>query len=341
MPSGLVGFDVSAGNAFVDIAANDCRGGTLGTFLLGTPAAGRVQDCSTGNTSYYGTHIFTGSADQFTGNLVTHNNSADAENDIDMRAGSAADQNTAIRFRDKAGTIQQTIRKNNSNQLEAVDSGSVTRLLIANAGGTILNSGNAVSRVTINGSANSGTAGFGVASGGASPANVFLIDGTGAVTSMKGTTTSPLARVITSDFTTSSATLVTITGLSWTVPATAQNFSFHCALSYSQATAAVANSFGIQAATNAPTNIFATAHEQITVGPPATFVDGVLATLSTTTATVIGPTFTPGATATNYVAYLDGTIENPASANTFNIMVLTGNASDAISVKRGSYCQLF
>lgn len=145
---------------------------------------------------------------------------------------------------------------------------------------------------------------------------------------------------VASDFTTASATLVTITGLTWTVPALATNYSFHCALSYSQATAVVADAFGIQAATNAPTNIFANAAVQITVGPPATEVNGTLATLSTTTATNI-VTFTPGVIGTNYTAYLDGTIENPASANTFNIMVLTGAGADSITVKRGSYCQLF
>ena len=69
-------------------------------------------------------------------------------------------------------------------------------------------------------------------------------------------------------------------------------------------------------------------------------VNGTLATLSTTTATNI-VSGTPGATATNYVVMLDGTIENPASANTFNIMVSTAVSGDAVTVKRGSYCQLY
>lgn len=38
---------------------------------------------------------------------------------------------------------------------------------------------------------------------------------------------------------------------------------------------------------------------------------------------------------------LNGTIELPASANTVNFMALTGNASDALTIKRGSYCQVW
>jgi hypothetical protein len=68
-------------------------------------------------------------------------------------------------------------------------------------------------------------------------------------------------------------------------------------------------------------------------------VTGTLATLTTTTATAI-VTGTPGATATNYTAELDGTIESP-SANTINIMVSTATAADAVTVLRGSYCQLY
>jgi hypothetical protein len=145
-------------------------------------------------------------------------------------------------------------------------------------------------------------------------------------------------RVGSSGFTTANNTnLQTITGLSWTIPATALNWSFACDLSYSQATANVAVAFGIQAATNNPTNIYATGTEQITVGPPATFVTGTLATLATTTGTNI-VSGTPTALATNYTVHLGGTIENPALANTINIMVSTANGADAVTVLRGSTC---
>jgi len=145
---------------------------------------------------------------------------------------------------------------------------------------------------------------------------------------------------VASNFTTANNTnLQTITGLVFNVPG-GQNYSFHCALSYSQATANVAVAFGIQSATTSPTNIFANGTEQITVGPPATFVTGILPTLTTTTATSI-VSGTPGATATNYTAQLDGTIELPSGADAINIMVSTAAGADAVTVLRGSYCQLF
>lgn len=147
---------------------------------------------------------------------------------------------------------------------------------------------------------------------------------------------------VTANFTTAANTsLQTITGLAFTHTASnANNWNFHCALSYSQATANAAVTFGIQAATNSPTNIFATGTEQITVGPPATFVTGILPTLTTTTATNI-VSGTPGATATNYTVTLDGTLELALSANTINFMVSTATSADAVTVLRGSYCNVF
>lgn len=142
---------------------------------------------------------------------------------------------------------------------------------------------------------------------------------------------------VASDFTTTSVSLATITGLTFTQLANATNYSFHCELAYSQATAAAANAFGIQVATNNPTNVFATGKIWTAAG---TVTSGVLATLATTTATNI-VSFTPSATATNFVAELSGTVELPASANTVNFMALTGSASDALTIKRGSYCQVW
>jgi hypothetical protein len=146
---------------------------------------------------------------------------------------------------------------------------------------------------------------------------------------------------VAADFTTAANTnLQTITGLSWTLASnTAQNVPFSCHLAYSQGTAAAAVSFGIQAATVSPTNIFATG-AMYTSATAST--GGVLATLSNTTATAI-VTATPGATGTVFVADIDGLIENPSSgsANTINLMVKTATAADAVTVKRGSYCRLY
>jgi hypothetical protein len=152
-----------------------------------------------------------------------------------------------------------------------------------------------------------------------------------------------LAQVsVASDFTTANNTsLQTITGLVFTLPAlpaTAANYKFQCDLLYSQATAAVADQFGIQAATFAPTNIMAMGN--IGISTSATTY-GNLPVLATTTATAI-VTFTPSAITTVWNAHLAGFIENPlnASTQTVNIMVQTSNGADAVTVKRGSVCTI-
>lgn len=146
---------------------------------------------------------------------------------------------------------------------------------------------------------------------------------------------------VTTNFTTAASTaLQAITGLTFNFPAVAHNWNYSCRLSYSQATGTAAVAFGIQAATNNPTNIFGNGTQQITVGPPATYVSGTLATLATTTATNI-VSGTPGATGTNYTVTLGGTLELGASLNAVSIMVSTATSGDAVTVLRGSSCQLF
>lgn len=145
---------------------------------------------------------------------------------------------------------------------------------------------------------------------------------------------------VASDFTTSSASLVNITGLTWTLPANlAVKAPFLCELNYSQATAAAANAFGIQAADVSPTNISARGEiwTNVTVATAAN-----VPTLASTSATNI-VVATPSAITTVWNAHLSGLIENPANASTnrVSIMVLTGSASDAITVKRGSWCKIF
>src|SRR5205085_801091 len=113
----------------------------------------------------------------------------------------------------------------------------------------------------------------------------------------------------------------------------------HCIFAYSQATAAVADAFGIQSATISPTNIMATG----TMWTCATaFTAGNLPTLTTTTATNV-VSATPSAITTIWNASMDALIENPsnASANVINIMVKTGTAGDVVTVKRGSFCTIF
>lgn len=144
---------------------------------------------------------------------------------------------------------------------------------------------------------------------------------------------------VAADFTTAANTsLQTITGLTISPASTqAHSVTFHCSFNYSQATANVAVAFGIQAATNAPTNIGANG----TIWTSTTAAtSGTLTGLNTTTATNV-VSATPSATATVFKAELDGTFELAASANTFNVMVSTANASDLVTVKRGSYCTFF
>lgn len=167
-----------------------------------------------------------------------------------------------------------------------------------------------------------------------------VVDGAG--TSTLGATTVLSANgnkvFVTTNFTTAANTsLQTITGLTFNFPAVAHNWNFSCHIGYSQATGTAAVAFGIQAATNNPTNIFATGELFTAAG---TVTTGTLATLATTTATNI-VSGTPGATATNNVVDLYGTLELAASANAVNIMVSTATSADAVTVLRGSSCQLF
>jgi hypothetical protein len=151
---------------------------------------------------------------------------------------------------------------------------------------------------------------------------------------LQGTNTIRLAN----DFTTANNTnLQTI--FTWNLSANpnvgAQTWSFTCDLMYSQATANVAVAFGIQAGTNAPTNINATGTEQTNT---TAFTGGSLNGLNSTAATSI-VSATPGATGTVFTVHLGGTIENPTTtANAINIMVSTATGTDAVTVKRGSMC---
>lgn len=160
------------------------------------------------------------------------------------------------------------------------------------------------------------------------------------ITNASGSTLMPDGNTfrVTADFTLAANTsLQTITGLAFILPANrATNTSFKCEILYSQATAAVPAQFGIQTASYAATNVMAKADVDISA---STFTAGNVPTLAATTATAI-VTFTPSAIATVFNARIAGFIENPSNAaeQTVNIMAQTSNASDLVTVKRGSYC---
>jgi hypothetical protein len=151
-----------------------------------------------------------------------------------------------------------------------------------------------------------------------------------------------LAQVVsvTGDFTTANNTnLQIITGLTWTLPANlALSVPFRCVLFYSQAGAAVSDSFGVQTDTVTPTNFQVGGSMETALGTTA-YGD---ATISNTTATA-AVTGTPSATATIFNAYVDGLLENPSNASptTLSIQVKTSVGTDAITVKRGSFCRAF
>jgi hypothetical protein len=132
--------------------------------------------------------------------------------------------------------------------------------------------------------------------------------------------------------------LTTIPGLTWNVPAVAQAYKIDCDLLYTQATAAAANSFAIQAATNAPTRFTGMAQAQITVGPPSTYTSGNGTTSGTGTLTLL--TFTPGVAATLYEAHIHALLVNAANANAVNILAATGNIGDLLTIKQDSSCHI-
>lgn len=147
--------------------------------------------------------------------------------------------------------------------------------------------------------------------------------------------------IVTSNFVTDGASvnLQNITGLAWTFPAnTALNIPFRCSFWYSQATAAAADSFGVQDVTIAMTNGAFGGSMETALGTTAY---GDVVALASTTATAI-VTGTPSATATVFNAYMDGLIEQPSNASTsvFNVMVKTVTAADIITIYRGSYCKV-
>jgi hypothetical protein len=143
---------------------------------------------------------------------------------------------------------------------------------------------------------------------------------------------------LTSDFTLAATTsLQTITGLSWGLPTNAGNYNFHCNLNYSQATAAVSDAFGVQGANTAPTNLVASAIVYTAAG---TSTSGTSGNVTTTSATNV-VTFIPSVTGTVFTAMLDGQIEVSVSGSTLNIMASQSNSGDLLTIKRGSYCQLF
>jgi hypothetical protein len=157
-----------------------------------------------------------------------------------------------------------------------------------------------------------------------------------------GITTASNNAILLSDFTDANASgLQAITGLSFTLVAnTAQNRHVDCNIMWSQATN-VADTFGIQDVSLAPTMI--DAYGTMSVAGPAAVISneqyGVLTNLTTTTATGI-VTATPTVATVNY-ADLHITVQQPSGVSSvLQIMVQQATAADVIVVKAGSSCHL-
>jgi hypothetical protein len=146
--------------------------------------------------------------------------------------------------------------------------------------------------------------------------------------------TTPIVLFLNADSSIASTSLVAF--LSFTFQANlVVNASIDCDLLYAQATGAVSDAFGIQDVSLAPTNIAAQGSVQTAAG---VYADGNVPTLTTTIATNI-VTFTPSAITTVWNAHLHAMVEQPSGVSSnLNIMSSTSNASDALTIKRGSKC---
>lgn len=131
----------------------------------------------------------------------------------------------------------------------------------------------------------------------------------------------------------------TITGLSFTLPLVATNWSFDCNIYVSQATSVAADQIAVQTATNGATNLTSCGEANTAA---AVIGDGCITDVGSTTTAQSVITFTPGATGTKVPIHLTGTIEGASASGTvFNVQILTGAAADLLTVYRGSACSVF
>jgi hypothetical protein len=141
---------------------------------------------------------------------------------------------------------------------------------------------------------------------------------------------------VTADQVISTTSLNSIPGLSATITSAVPSVvSMDCDIMYSQQTSAVADNFGISD-TSAPTNINAQASEGTNLNGGGRVESNIIG-LTTTVATSFA-NFTPAATNVVYNTQIHILAEQPASTAALSILVSTGNASDSITIKRGSKC---
>lgn len=147
--------------------------------------------------------------------------------------------------------------------------------------------------------------------------------------------------LLTAAFTDANAAgLQVITGLSFALGTVARNWSFHCSLTYSQATPAAGDQFGVASLTTSPTNLHAWAHVITTEGAVAVQTTGDSGNITNTTPTSI-VTFTPVGAGIKQ-AEIDGSIETAGTtATTLQFYVTNGTAANVIAIARDSYCTIY
>jgi len=155
--------------------------GVTNAAVLGTSSAGLLQSTSASGSGA----VALVNGPTFTGNATTFANNAAAEDDLVIQPGSAADQTGAIQWNTYSGTAEWKLRKDASNYLRLTDQvNSLDRAAFFQNGQTALNSGAGANAVVVNGTANSGTGGFLVQSGGSSPATSFAVTASGNTTAI-------------------------------------------------------------------------------------------------------------------------------------------------------------
>ncbi len=142
-------------------------------------------------------------------------------------------------------------------------------------------------------------------------------------------------RVSGMNFTTTSTSLVPITGLSWALPSTGTlTYSFDCEGSFSNSAVSATIAWGISTSANV-TNLNAV---MLNSNSPSAMVTSSLVNVTTAGNNTIGSQTLPSMGAgTKLYWHLSGTIENQATtANTINIIADT--SSGTLTVYRGSFC---
>jgi hypothetical protein len=171
-----------AGNgAALTTGPSSSMSGNIVTF---SGTAGQVQDSGTALSALAtkAAPAFTGSA-TFSGNTTTFANNAVAEQDVVIQPGAGADQVGAFALSNYSGTVQWKLRKDASNYFRITDPvNSIDRAVFYQNGQTVLNAGNGANPMVINGTANSGTGGLLVQSGGSNPTTVLTVTGSGNTT---------------------------------------------------------------------------------------------------------------------------------------------------------------